>query len=391
MAKLSANEKEKTKIRERNRRSITTKIFQGLRKYGGYNLAPRADINEVLRCLASEAGWTVEEDGTTYRTQQPGGSQGLRHTGSGGMSGGGSRALLGGGGIGAAPGMSGGGNLLGGNGGGSGLGGLVLGHGGMLASGGMAGLMAAATGGGLFSLQQAAAAAGLDVSGLLDARGGDCSTTASPRRQQTTSGSIYATPTPTSSISFIPSASPFASPASSEVVAPPYPSASASVSTALASGMPLVPAALYPSASAHPFSSIPYLPSSAPDLKDDLFDHLDTFRASGLPLDFCTSSASSLMISNTNPSPDQHHLIAATSRHHHHFEQEQHHSAASSSVGPMSSVILNAAQLGQARLSSARSSSMPPLMMLSQQVHPFLQESRASNHNTPLASPQRHG
>lgn len=69
MGKLSASEKEKTKIRERNRRSITTKIFQGLRKYGGYNLAPRADINEVLRCLAAEAGWTVEEDGTTYRSQ----------------------------------------------------------------------------------------------------------------------------------------------------------------------------------------------------------------------------------------------------------------------------------------------------------------------------------
>ena len=58
----------RTKLRERTRRSITTKIFHGLRKYGGYNLAPRADINEVLRCLASEAGWIVEDDGTTYRS-----------------------------------------------------------------------------------------------------------------------------------------------------------------------------------------------------------------------------------------------------------------------------------------------------------------------------------
>lgn len=69
MAKLSASEKEKTKLRERQRRAITTKIFAGLRKYGGYNLPPRADINDVLKALAAEAGWTVEADGTTYRSQ----------------------------------------------------------------------------------------------------------------------------------------------------------------------------------------------------------------------------------------------------------------------------------------------------------------------------------
>lgn len=69
MAKLSASEKEKTKLRERQRRAITTKIFAGLRKYGGYNLPPRADINDVLKSLAAEAGWTVEPDGTTYRSQ----------------------------------------------------------------------------------------------------------------------------------------------------------------------------------------------------------------------------------------------------------------------------------------------------------------------------------
>ncbi|KAK6932079.1 BES1/BZR1 plant transcription factor, N-terminal [Dillenia turbinata] len=64
----SASEKEKTKMRERQRRSITTKIFHGLRKHGGYSLPPRADINEVLRELAREAGWVIEPDGTTYRS-----------------------------------------------------------------------------------------------------------------------------------------------------------------------------------------------------------------------------------------------------------------------------------------------------------------------------------
>ncbi|CAK9142876.1 unnamed protein product [Ilex paraguariensis] len=64
----SVMDKEKTKMRERQRRSITTKIFQGLRKHGGYHLSPRADINEVLRHLAVEAGWVVEPDGTTYRS-----------------------------------------------------------------------------------------------------------------------------------------------------------------------------------------------------------------------------------------------------------------------------------------------------------------------------------
>ena len=54
-------------MRERQRRAITGKIFHGLRKHGGYRLSPRADINEVLRNLAAEAGWTVHSDGTTFR------------------------------------------------------------------------------------------------------------------------------------------------------------------------------------------------------------------------------------------------------------------------------------------------------------------------------------
>ncbi|KAL6513771.1 hypothetical protein OROMI_034540 [Orobanche minor] len=64
----SALEKERTKMRERQRRSITTNIFHGLRKHGGYRLSPRADINEVLRHLAQEAGWIIDPDGTTYRS-----------------------------------------------------------------------------------------------------------------------------------------------------------------------------------------------------------------------------------------------------------------------------------------------------------------------------------
>ena len=65
----SESEKEKTKMRERQRRAITTNIFNGLRKHGGYRLSPRADINEVLRELAKEAGWVVQPDGTTYRSK----------------------------------------------------------------------------------------------------------------------------------------------------------------------------------------------------------------------------------------------------------------------------------------------------------------------------------
>ncbi|XP_059638454.1 BES1/BZR1 homolog protein 3-like [Cornus florida] len=64
----SAADKERTKMRERRRRSITTNILHGLRKHGGYRLSPRADINQVLRELAKEAGWVVDPDGTTYRS-----------------------------------------------------------------------------------------------------------------------------------------------------------------------------------------------------------------------------------------------------------------------------------------------------------------------------------
>ncbi|XP_023000764.1 BES1/BZR1 homolog protein 4-like isoform X2 [Cucurbita maxima] len=60
-------ERENNKRRERRRRAIAAKIFLGLRMYGNYKLPKHCDNNEVLKALCVEAGWTVEEDGTTYR------------------------------------------------------------------------------------------------------------------------------------------------------------------------------------------------------------------------------------------------------------------------------------------------------------------------------------
>lgn len=59
-------EKERTKIRERQRRAVTAKILAGLRRHGNYNLRVRADINDVIAALAREAGWVVLPDGTTF-------------------------------------------------------------------------------------------------------------------------------------------------------------------------------------------------------------------------------------------------------------------------------------------------------------------------------------
>lgn len=67
-------EKERTKLRERQRRAITAKILAGLRRHGNYNLRVRADINDVIAALAREAGWIVLPDGTTF----PSRSQGVR-------------------------------------------------------------------------------------------------------------------------------------------------------------------------------------------------------------------------------------------------------------------------------------------------------------------------
>ncbi|KAE8655585.1 Protein BZR1-like protein 3 [Hibiscus syriacus] len=60
-------ERENNKRRERRRRAIAAKIFAGLRMYGNYKLSKHCDNNEVLKALCNEAGWTVEEDGTTYK------------------------------------------------------------------------------------------------------------------------------------------------------------------------------------------------------------------------------------------------------------------------------------------------------------------------------------
>ncbi|CAN1323591.1 Protein BRASSINAZOLE-RESISTANT 2 [Linum perenne] len=46
---------------------MAAKIFTGLRAQGNYNLPKHCDNNEVLKALCHEAGWVVEEDGTTYR------------------------------------------------------------------------------------------------------------------------------------------------------------------------------------------------------------------------------------------------------------------------------------------------------------------------------------
>ena len=60
-------ERENNKKRERRRRAITAKIYSGLRAQGNYKLPKHCDNNEVLKALCLEAGWIVEEDGTTYR------------------------------------------------------------------------------------------------------------------------------------------------------------------------------------------------------------------------------------------------------------------------------------------------------------------------------------
>ena len=60
-------ERENNKRRERRRRAIAAKIFTGLRALGNYKLPKHCDNNEVLKALCREAGWVVEDDGTTYR------------------------------------------------------------------------------------------------------------------------------------------------------------------------------------------------------------------------------------------------------------------------------------------------------------------------------------
>ncbi|ESQ27640.1 hypothetical protein EUTSA_v10018835mg [Eutrema salsugineum] len=65
--KPSWRERENNRRRERRRRAVAAKIYTGLRAQGDYNLPKHCDNNEVLKALCAEAGWVVEEDGTTYR------------------------------------------------------------------------------------------------------------------------------------------------------------------------------------------------------------------------------------------------------------------------------------------------------------------------------------
>ncbi|OMO84963.1 BZR1, transcriptional repressor [Corchorus capsularis] len=60
-------ERQKNKQRERRRRSVTQKIFAGLKQHGNYKLPKHADTNDLLKALCEEAGWHVEEDGTISR------------------------------------------------------------------------------------------------------------------------------------------------------------------------------------------------------------------------------------------------------------------------------------------------------------------------------------
>lgn len=64
-------ERENNKKRERRRRAIAAKIFTGLRAQGNYKLPKHCDNNEVLKALCREAGWIVDDDGTTYRKVLP--------------------------------------------------------------------------------------------------------------------------------------------------------------------------------------------------------------------------------------------------------------------------------------------------------------------------------
>eukprot|EP00250_Pteridium_aquilinum_P028116 c36612_g1_i1 orf=445-1935(-) len=63
----TTKERENNKRRERKRRAIAARIFTGLRQFGNYKLPKHCDNNEVLKALCREAGWIVEEDGTTYK------------------------------------------------------------------------------------------------------------------------------------------------------------------------------------------------------------------------------------------------------------------------------------------------------------------------------------
>lgn len=63
----SDRERQTNQQRERRRRAVAKKIFEGLRKHGNYKLPKHADSNDLLKALCQEAGWHVEDDGTICR------------------------------------------------------------------------------------------------------------------------------------------------------------------------------------------------------------------------------------------------------------------------------------------------------------------------------------
>eukprot|EP00249_Psilotum_nudum_P007551 c20649_g2_i1 orf=930-1850(+) len=279
----SEKEREKTKLRERKRRAITGKILAGLRKHGNYQLPPRADINDVLKALAAEAGWIVESDGTTYRNpalhQQPSRSHHCQPP---------LRQL--------AP----------------------MSRSALMPSGGsgLAASLAACMGGFNCTLPPIITDTG-------DIRGGDCSTTASPRHMGSSSISLLHT---NSSFS-----SPFTSSASSE--------GAPNVQVANPFLMAGIPSGFLPGDGRDPF--VLRDESAAAFLTADAIDHRDLVTGIRSPIGT-----------------------------------------------PTSSFVVNPLQQGNMRYTT--SIALPSIMMLPQQ-NPFFQESKASNQNTPIGSPQPYG
>eukprot|EP00250_Pteridium_aquilinum_P008475 c17979_g1_i1 orf=90-1052(-) len=294
----SEKEKEKTKIRERHRRSITTKILTGLRKYGNYNLPPRADINDVLRALATEAGWIVEADGTTYRNpvlQQASGGPSLSLLPHFGPS---KRSSL-------TP-----GSLT------------------------PASLTPAPSAGSLNSLGGFNCVLPPLNTDPIDLTGGDCSTTASPRQVSSSPINLLH-----------PNAVPFISGASGG--APNMQFGNSFLLGGITSGYVLGDEGDILGFRDNT-AAAGYLPSDIMESREHL--------SGRSPVETPTSSLTAAHISNAYLSPIQGGF---------HSTQYGHMDYSTGAV-------------------------LPSVMMYSQQ-HPFLQESRASNQNTPIGSPQPHG
>lgn len=203
----------------------------------------------------------------------------------------------------------------------------------------------------------------------IDVRGGDCSTTASPRHmgiQQLSNNS---------SLSLLPSSalsSPFASPASSE-------GGQGQLATNFISGM-----------------SCGYLPMGGRErdlslIKDDVttaYFSADTLEARGyLPMGGRKSDLSLMKEDVTTA------YFSADTLEAREFMTSRDTVESKELMTNRANVIPNSNLFNYANLSGVRYGMrgvLPSVMMLSPQ-HPFLQEARASNQNTPIGSPQRQG